>query len=66
MSDDCHEPLRCPCCSEMTTRHDPCCPGTPQCDCEECDACGALAPEVTGGLCVACQRVEALKPWSVL
>lgn len=34
-SNYCDEDILCSVCSEHTTRHDPCCPGGEQCDCEE-------------------------------
>lgn len=49
-----NEEIRCPDCWEWTTRHEPCCPGTPQCACEVCERCGELFPELDQGLCLDC------------
>lgn len=51
---NCHEDIVCPDCHEHTTRHEPCCPGTPACDCLECEGCGELYPELTDGRCLDC------------
>lgn len=50
----CHDDIICPDCHEHTTRHEPCCAGTPQCECVECKTCSALAPELTAGRCGSC------------
>lgn len=55
---DCHEDIICPDCKEHCTRHDPCCPGTPTCDCIHCEACGELAPEWEPGFCRECYRAK--------
>lgn len=37
MNDKHDEEIMCPKCYEWTTRGDPCCPGVPDCPCEDCE-----------------------------